>query len=327
VAGDRAPASFRATRLIVAGAGSLLLALTPLACGGEGEATAADLDLSSTCEEFAALGDGERQAVAVRLSSRVGVPNGGNPLWATQLAARCAEDPSATLAEAFGKEGAGDADAGSPELNTDYPEGAVPLDPERVFTGEVEVNDGSTWDLRIEVGSLGAASDPESAPDAFQQLTSACEIDPQRDAVMPIRIRTVSTNAEGFDQEISTGLAFQQLPGGYDEGDLYFEVASEFSDGAQCTISQSPSRLEERVEFSDASPGEQRRHDMLLILHNYYTPAEPGGRADDISGIIAGTPVVIGAALTCFDGPNGIDGNFMLDGSPLENQTAELPAC
>jgi hypothetical protein len=216
--------------------------------------------------------------------------------------------------------------AANPSSDSAEPEPAA-FTPERTFDGEVEVSDGSTWDLRIEVGALAAAGEAEAAPAEFAELATACEVDSQRDALVPIRLSATSTNATGYDQDISTGVVFSDLPGGIDRGDVLFEIASSFDDGPQCDSGTSTARLEERVEFSGVAPDEERTHEMLLVIHDYYSPAAPEGRAGEIADARVSTPVVVNAHLTCFGGSGGADGSFMLNGTPIEAEERDVPEC
>ena len=108
----------------------------------------------------------------------------------------------------------------------------VPFSPERTFTGQVEIDDGGTWDLTIDVGELAPADGPE-LPAEFEEARNACTVSGQRDALLPIRLTAESTTS-GFDTDIRTGLRIEGFDV-LDDGDLYVEIASSFSDGPSCT--------------------------------------------------------------------------------------------
>lgn len=202
-------------------------------------------------------------------------------------------------------------------------ETASPFVPEESFRGEVRARDGSTFDLEVEAGAL--TKDRDEIPAEFSDLATTCELDPQRDAVVPIRLNVTSTNDEGFDQDISTGIVvsgFHTL----DAGDISWEVAESFSDGPECSESQGIGRLEARVSFKGVGAGEDRSHELLLVIHDYFSPGSPEGREGDLADVRIGFPIT-GGVLTCFDAPGGATDLFRLDGSKPEPSSSAPEPC
>ncbi len=126
-----------------------------------------------------------------------------------------------------------------------------------------------------------------------------------------------------FSQDIETGLRFSGFDA-LEKGSLYLEVASQFSSGPDCDDPSSLSFTDSDVVFRGVKPREKRTHDMLVVIHNYYSPSDPEGQG--LSGLKAATTPKVNARLTCFGGPGAGTGSFMLDGTDVDDSSS-VPAC
>jgi hypothetical protein len=69
-----------------------------LALGGCGQQ---EITADTSCKDYLAHEGAERSDAAVRLSSELGAPNGGNPMWALSLDAACGSNRDMTLRDYF----------------------------------------------------------------------------------------------------------------------------------------------------------------------------------------------------------------------------------
>src|SRR5215208_1348641 len=81
-------------------------------------------------------------------------------------------------------------------------EAETKFEPVRTYRATTEKSDGSTAELELQLGRLERAGEAELPPE-FESLPAACEADPKRSAVMPVRILVTNTT-DGFPLTIPT---------------------------------------------------------------------------------------------------------------------------
>jgi hypothetical protein len=184
---------------------------------------------------------------------------------------------------------------------------ADPLADARVYTGRTRLLDDTKTEFKIEVGKLVRAQD--GLMGEFAELPAVCEADPQRAALIPVRL-SVTNNTVEFASRIATGLILSLAPYSYDATGIRTQIAASFSDGPRCNDGNG--NLVSNVEFSDVDTGDTRTQDYVVVMHNYYSPKNPDGTPDVIAKTVAA--LLKGDAIVeCFAGPGADeDGSFPL---------------
>jgi hypothetical protein len=184
----------------------------------------------------------------------------------------------------------------------DISDGATPgFAPSRTYIAKATADDESTYDVQFGLGDLVKAS--EDLPDDFLPLKDGCELDPQRDALLPVRLKETSTNSSGFKQSIRGGIIIR-FPADADADGVYVVISSRYSE-VQCNAPQNGTNITETVVFDDVAPDEERTHDMLLVIKNFYSPASPDGKTDVLDELFL--QLLTTDTIKDFTGP-GIDG-------------------
>ncbi len=185
--------------------------------------------------------------------------------------------------------------------------------PERTYFSESTNEDGSTFSTTIEVGRSVKVTESEQLPARFQALTSVCEIEAERDLLMPVAVTVKNTNAGTFSQSV----AFMLTTSGFDfdaYGDLFVELAMGFSGGPACKSPGGGGNYSiGSVIFEGIEPQATRTIDAMAIVRNYFSPAFPDGQEHALKNLTL-TLNQPGAEMTCFDGPGGRDGKFNFEG-------------
>lgn len=183
---------------------------------------------------------------------------------------------------------------------------------ERVYRWEAASSTtGSTSSLVAEFGDvLRVDSD---VPADFTPALDACQLDTERDAVLPLRLRATNTS-DGFTFDLNIGFKVDRGDYKY-ESDLPLEAAVLFDSGPSCAADSGEigSNLLS-VEFARATTGVERTIDALLVIRNYYSPASPGGKEDVLSaftGIFSLSDGEGRPQATCFSAPSD---NFRVQG-------------
>lgn len=139
--------------------------------------------------------------------------------------------------------------------------------PGRRYQWGLENQDGLTADLRVEFGARIPAGDGATElPVEFAAQEAACSADPQRDALLPIRLRVTNTT-DGF----SINPAIEVRHDGRETGTIL--IGTNYSDGASC----SEWEIYEHLQWDGVAPGDERTVDWLLVLKDFYLPESPSG--------------------------------------------------
>lgn len=149
--------------------------------------------------------------------------------------------------------------------------------PDRTYTWEVEAESGAEGTLTLEVGEIVDADD--SVP-GFQAMETACETDFQRDVFVPIRMDYLNRTHD-FDAEPNVKLRVKNTE--TTQGSITIEAATVYSDGPDCNALTSGSMDDgANVTFDSIAPQERGRHEFLIVLHNFRTPADPEGDQEEL---------------------------------------------
>lgn len=247
-------------------------------------------------------------------ASRSAVPRRGpRPLATIALAAAAALG----LFAGCGSGSSGDA---TPEATTEavVTEAATAVEPEpdagftptRTYEWRLANASGNAARVRVDLGEIVPAGDSAQLPSQFLEYTAACDTDPQRDAFLPLSL-TATNTTPGFDTDLTVRLLIQYLDGQYSIR-VPVLAATTFSDGSSCGDAGGTDQQLAGVELGTVAPEESRDHQWLLVLKDYYSPANPSG--DDAAlaraAITVGVPSLANAndlfpRTTCFTGtPN-----------------------
>ncbi len=222
---------------------------------------------------------------------------------------------------------------GSPATSAVQTGAPTTFTPERHFYGQAQTNNGSTFDLAIDIGKRLKATN--AVPSEFSTIADACTINKRRDIVVPMRLALTNTNGGGSSETIATGLAFRGLQSAGPRA-LTVEIASSYSTkvtvggathytpGTECNSVRGTSHLLEPIADQRVPAGAHRVHDFLVVVRNYYTPTNPTGRTADLAKISAR---LYHTRLSCFNGRGGSSGRFKLDGSPAPKTATDVGAC
>lgn len=191
-----------------------------------------------------------------------------------------------------------------------------------------ESGDGSTADLKLRVGDLVAAED-YVAPEGFAGLESACEVDDERDALIPGEL-VVTNTTDRFPIEIDTGVMVAKP---FDnEGTLAFgskglnvSVAQRFSDHDGCEFEEADLLAEVNFELSEDEIGS---HEFIVIVHDYYSPEQPDGDEANLGylriAIDDRSSIITGWEQTCVSASLPLDGSSArLDGKRFTERAYE----
>jgi hypothetical protein len=266
----------------------LAAALAVAGCGGTPKDKAPLLTSSSSCNAFQSLTPEEQQQAVEELSQGTA----GAPPSVAEVEAACADAGSlAPLSQVL----------------TDNPSSssatAASFQPTRTYEWEVEGDSGATARLKLELAEPFLGSEP--LPSGFEGLDSACTVDAQRDAVIPIRLEVENTT-DSFDLAAAVDLRVRQVK---DEvsAPLGFDAASSFSDGPSCDALSSGSIDDGTgVKFESVSPGGSDDHNWLVVVHNYYSPAQPDGANFDLGNwfaVLSARDSTSSLLTTCFRAP------------------------
>jgi hypothetical protein len=192
-------------------------------------------------------------------------------------------------------------------------------------------SDGSTARQRLEIGHLVPAED-FTAPDGFAGLEYACDVNQQRDALIPARLTAQNTTANFPLPEFLSALRFinpvntETIAGGVRKG-LETSVAQSFSEGE--TSCEAAEEMELSPVHFDLAAGESGHHHLLFIVHNYYSPNYPEGNAEGLAPLRIG--IFPYRELRCLSASTELDGEYIpLDGGPITEHLggeAEAPSC
>lgn len=206
----------------------------------------------------------------------------------------------------------------------------------RIDSG-AEHEDGSSARLRMELDELVAATAFE-APEGFEGLANACDVDYRRDAFVPGKF-AVENTTKRFAIEISTGI-FVGIGSTAAGEDPYpnlpdVDVAQGFSDGPSCEVGLYPGAgAAAGIDFT-IDPHGTGDQNFLIVIHDYYSPAKPGGRKEDAAnlrvGIFFPPPLFNDWDRTCVSASAPLDGGTVrIDGNSITDrqfEPAELPSC
>jgi hypothetical protein len=210
---------------------------------------------------------------------------------------------------------------------------AVPFSANFWVKTEAKQSDGSSARAQLELGDLVAAGD-FIAPEGFAGLTNTCDLDFQRDALIPGEL-TVENTTNGFPIAITSGIMiakpFSPEEGFYSLGPET-SVAQSFSSSQSC---EPANELDMRatVDF-ELSDGETGRHKFLIVVHEYYSPEYPQGDIESLGYLRGGIYFPAMSSdfdQTCVSASVPVDGIFVrLDGKRIPEyayEPSDLPRC
>lgn len=145
----------------------------------------------------------------------------------------------------------------------------------RRYEWEVRGESGATAKVKLDFGHLVPAS--ETLPSEFESFKSACTIDPQRDAVIPIRLGVENTTSD-FDLTPAIDLAVNKVGGRGGDYSLNLEAATSFTEGPSCDALTAGSTSDGTgVKFEPVTPNNRDGQNWLLVVHDYRSPEYPDG--------------------------------------------------
>jgi hypothetical protein len=273
------------------------LAIAAIAAGAGCGSSSPSADVvtgKSTCGDLEAILPAARDEAARRATDLYAAENGVDRSQLNDLESACKFDPSLTVGQALTGSGDGTQPAEAPA--------APKFEPTRTYRWSVESADGSTGEVRFQLGDVEGVSD--ELPAGFADLTSACELDEQRDVVVPLKATFENTTA-GFDMSPSVNWRVEEA--GDNVGAIGLEAASVFSDGPSCDALNSGSIDDGAgVSFDAIAPDATADHDWLLVVHDYLSPTNPSGEAealDSYFAVVTGQVENSSFETTCFEAP------------------------
>lgn len=189
------------------------------------------------------------------------------------------------------------------------------------YTLVAAAGDGSSILLEISFGALRRASEDRAA-----SASSACSVDPERDAIVPVRIELSNTTST-FAIDVPAG--FRQFLAQFPTGPIT-RVGLNGSQSASCTNPGLSDPLINVISRGTAAGG---RNTILvsLVLRGVYSPRYPTGDSEALSGIVFRPDLYtnqsgdFGVRSISGPGVDKSDASFTLDGRPAT--AAKTIAC
>lgn len=190
-------------------------------------------------------------------------------------------------------------------------------------TSELEQGDGSTSRQRFGLGDLSPA-DRFAAPNGYESLAGACEVDGKRDALIP-GVLIVEDTTERFPIELNTGMVIEwPFQAGYSKLGPEADIAQAFSSGSSCAPFGG---VETKAEVTfNLTDGETGRHKFLIVVHNYYSPGHPQGDTESLGFLRVGffPATYTGWEPICISASAPLEDGFVRpDGGPINEQDYE----
>lgn len=192
-------------------------------------------------------------------------------------------------------------------------------------TEDLEQGDGSTARQRFGLTELSPA-DRFDAPNGYESLAGACEVNPKRDALIP-GVLIAEDTTRRFPIDLETGIVIERpFHESYAELGPDTSIAQAFSSGASCEPGGELEDTSGEVDFH-LSDGETRRHRFLIVVHNYYSPGHPNGDEENLRFLRIGFNPYLsyrGWEALCVSASAPLDAGFVrLDGKPINEQDYE----
>jgi hypothetical protein len=151
----------------------------------------------------------------------------------------------------------------------------------RTATFNLVGNGGYTETVTLDVGSVQHFK--PNLQNGTLVAGSVCTIDPQKDAVLPTLLTVTDTTPGALhqvpsvtlniDSDTGSGPAASQNPGYYQ-----LDVEENYSDGSKCAASQSGgSGWRTSISVKGTQNNAATTLHAFLVVHDYYTPAQPEG--------------------------------------------------
>lgn len=256
-------------------------------------------------------------------------------VFLAMLAGCGSASPSAEPTDAQGAEPTGES---ASEVSSPPPPAQPSFNGKLWLEVDIEQPDGSTGHERLELGNISRAND-FVPPAGFDDLTTVCAVDDQRDAVIPGRLIVRSTTS-GFPLDLQAGMEITRpiLGAGEYGGTSYkgivTDVAQTFRGGEYACDGEGESSEPSVTEF-ELDPGQTGRQNFLILVRDYYSPKFPGGNSEELAFLrVRFSPAAAVASrseYTCISSSAPLDGEAVrLDGGPTTDEgydATDLPAC
>ena len=175
--------------------------------------------------------------------------------------------------------------------------------PSRFYRWSVRSQTDATAEVKLELGDLVAPDVP--LPPSFERAKSACTVNDQRDALIPMRT-SVENTTSGFDLTARVTLRLQQAGAQLDRA-VSVEAARSFSSGASCKALTTGSINDTAgVRFDAIVPSSTRSQDWLLVIRGFRSPAYPDGDDDALKqwfGVLTAHDGTSTMRTECFEAP------------------------
>lgn len=179
--------------------------------------------------------------------------------------------------------------------------------------------DGITMTVTAEIAPLTRS---DEVPADFTGLLDACPVDPEADAVVPLRLTTLNTS----DGDVTAGLTLISSGGSFHYDKLPSDIAAYSGGGGAPLCTANIAAPDQQgatppVEFDIGLLGSQAsdQRDVLLIAHDYYDPEHPDGQPVTLGALFGAVqPSIrdssgetIELTQTCYTGPMDYPGIYV----------------
>ena len=216
----------------------------------------------------------------------------------------CREAPIRQIGEAMVEAGLEEQDLTEDRPARDVAEPPVAeFSPSRFYRWSVRSESNATAEIKLEIGDLITPGEP--LPASFEGARGACDVNDQRDALIPMRM-SVENTTSGFDLAARVTLRLQQAGPPVERG-AGLEAATSFSSGPACEALTTGSINDGAgVRFDAIVPSATRSQDWLLVVHGFRSPAYPEGDDDALKqwfGVLTAHDGTSTMRTQCFEAP------------------------
>lgn len=165
------------------------------------------------------------------------------------------------------------------------------------------IQSGATAAVTVELGRISKGR-PEAIPADFSRLATVCTLDPDADAVVPMRMTIRNTSDVTLNTVVDGWI---DNPGS--APNMSIDAATTFAAGDECQAHSGNTNYKWRQ--NDVAPSKTVVHDWLVVVHNYYPSDYPDGHKVPLSKGLASFRLSTASSdgelpmdqTTCYDGP------------------------
>ncbi len=140
-----------------------------------------------------------------------------------------------------------------------------------------EAVDGTSYRFKVEIGKMLSIRDARAYRDVAPILKECGDLDKERDIVVPIRFKVMSTTKDFEAPGPSMDVQFVMQDG---MGMSIYDGSTYTNDGSKCEEDSSNLSTIAAKWSKSLQEGDVRQHQAIVVIRNYYQPAHPEGAFD-----------------------------------------------